>query len=106
MDIDQIQQSWTTFGIGAAVVVVLIIALIVFLSGIKVAKPDEAIIVTSRQKRLSQDPDGEGNAGQRVVFGSASSLSRFSRRTSSSACAAASSTFRPPRRRVTPSPSR
>ena len=70
MDIDQITQSWTNFGIVAAVVVVLIIVIIVFLSGIKVAKPDEAIIVTSRQKRAKQDPDGEGNAGQRVVFGS------------------------------------
>ncbi len=70
MDLDQIQQSWTTFGIAAAIVIVLIILIIVFLSGIKVAKPDEAIIVTSRQKRATQDPDGEGNAGQRVVFGS------------------------------------
>lgn len=70
MDFEQIQQSWTNFGIVAAVVVFLIIVIIVFLSGIKVAKPDEAIIVTSRQKRTKLDPDGEGNAGQRVVFGS------------------------------------
>lgn len=70
MDFEQLQSNWTNFGIGAAVAVLLIIVIIVFLSGIKVAKPDEAIIVTSRQKRTKLDPDGEGNAGQRVVFGS------------------------------------
>jgi flotillin len=70
MDTDQIQTNWTTFFIVAAALVLLVVILIVFLTGIKVAKPDEAIIVTSRQKREKQDPDGEGNAGQRVVFGS------------------------------------
>ena len=70
MNLEQIRSDWITFGIVAAVVVVLLIILIVFLSGIKVAKPDEAIIVTSRQKNIKSDPDGEGNAGQRVVFGS------------------------------------
>jgi flotillin len=34
------------------VLVVLLVVVIVLLSGIKVAKPDEAIIVTSRQKPL------------------------------------------------------
>ena len=56
--------------IGAVILVVLTIA-IVFLRGIKVAKPDEAIIVTSRQRRVRDlaDPLAE-TAGQRVVFGS------------------------------------
>jgi len=56
-------------GIAVAVLVVLIIV-IVFLRGIKVAKPDEAIIVTSRQKALKQGQLETENAGQRVVFGS------------------------------------
>jgi flotillin len=51
-----------------AVVVVLLIVLLTLLRGIKVAKPDEAIIVTSRQKTVS--PGDPENAGQRVVFGS------------------------------------
>ncbi|MEO8261180.1 MAG: SPFH domain-containing protein [Pseudolysinimonas sp.] len=54
------------------VVVILLIVLIVILRGIKVAKPDEAIIVTSRQRRRRRgEPDVvDGDAGQRVVFGS------------------------------------
>jgi len=51
-------------------VVVLIIVLLVVLSGIKVAKPDEAIIVTSRQRTLKGEDTPTENAGQRVVFGS------------------------------------
>ena len=70
MDFTQLQDQTTTFFVVAALVVVAVIIVIVFLSGIKVAKPDEAIIVTSRQRKVSADPDGEGNAGQRVVFGS------------------------------------
>jgi flotillin len=57
-----------------AIVLVLLIILIVFLRGIKVAKPDEAIIVTSRQRRprgaASASAPLDENAGQRVVFGS------------------------------------
>src|SRR6187551_3301665 len=53
------------------VVLILLIVLIVFLRGIKVAKPDEAIIVTSRQRKNRGAPgDIDENAGQRVVFGS------------------------------------
>jgi flotillin len=52
----------------AAVVVIALIVLIVVLRGIKIAKPDEAIIVTSR-RRKGKDPLDE-NAGQKVVFGS------------------------------------
>jgi flotillin len=50
------------------VAVLLLILLIVVLRGIKIAKPDEAIIVTSRQRRGADPTDS--NAGQRVVFGS------------------------------------
>lgn len=62
-------QIFNTVLIGAIALVLLVVFLVV-ISGIKVAKPDEAIIVTSRQRRGKNDPDGEGNAGQRVVFGS------------------------------------
>ena len=56
--------------IGLTVVIVVLIVLLTLLRGIKVAKPDEAIIVTSRQK-ISKDGGIETeNAGQRVVFGS------------------------------------
>ncbi len=55
--------------IGVVVLLVLIV-LIVLLRGIKVAKPDEAIIVTSRQKALKSGQVETENAGQRVVFGS------------------------------------
>jgi len=51
-------------------VILIIIVLLVILSGIKVAKPDEAIIVTSRQKTLRGADQPTENAGQRVVFGS------------------------------------
>jgi flotillin len=51
-------------------VVVALIVLVTVLRSIKVAKPDEAIIVTSRQRRPKNDPGAEGNEGQRVVFGS------------------------------------
>ncbi|BDI23206.1 flotillin [Herbiconiux sp. L3-i23] len=59
----------TAFLIGALIVVVLIV-LIIVLRGIKVAKPDEAIIVTSRQKGPKTGAENDENAGQRVVFGS------------------------------------
>ena len=56
--------------IWGAVILVVLIVLIVLLRGIKVAKPDEAIIVTSRQKALKSGQVETENAGQRVVFGS------------------------------------
>jgi flotillin len=63
-------------GIGIAAVIVLI-ALITILRSIKVAKPNEAIIVTSKQKHGpsfdNADPDDTSRSeteGQRVVFGS------------------------------------
>ncbi len=62
-----------TIGIAAVVGVVLLVALIVLivvLRGIKVAKPDEAIIVTSRQRGPKTGDETDENAGQRVVFGS------------------------------------
>ena len=72
MLLDQINEFFTQIvGISLAVVVILIV-LIVVLRGIKVAKPDEAIIVTSRQgtpKERAQNAEME-NVGQKVVFGS------------------------------------
>jgi flotillin len=56
--------------VGIVVVVIAIIVLVTILRSIKVAKPDEAIIVTSRQRKPTNDPGAEGNEGQRVVFGS------------------------------------
>lgn len=50
------------------VALILLIVFIVIVRGIKIAKPDEAIIVTSR-RRASKDPLDK-NAGQKVVFGS------------------------------------
>jgi flotillin len=49
-----------------AVIVVLIVIAIVLLRGIKIAKPDEAIIVTSKQKKNADD----AASSQRVVLGS------------------------------------
>ena len=57
----------------AVAVLIVLIVLIVLLRGIKVAKPDEAIIVTSRQKAVKPGDtalEETENAGQRVVFGS------------------------------------
>ncbi|MFB2556964.1 SPFH domain-containing protein [Herbiconiux liangxiaofengii] len=59
-------------GIGLVLLIALIV-LITLLRGIKVAKPDEAIIVTSRQRAVkpgSPALEETENAGQRVVFGS------------------------------------
>ncbi|GAA4756638.1 flotillin family protein [Amnibacterium soli] len=52
------------------VAVILLIVLFTLLRGIKVAKPDEAIIVTSRQRGARTGEEADENAGQRVVFGS------------------------------------
>ena len=54
--------------IGVALVLLLIL-LIVIVRGIKIAKPDEAIIVTSRRGRPRAGVQDE-NLGQKVVFGS------------------------------------
>ncbi len=72
MFLDSINQFFTQIvGISVAVVISLIV-IIVLLRSIKVAKPDEAIIVTSRQrtpKEREQNHEKE-NVGQKVVFGS------------------------------------
>jgi flotillin len=71
MDTPLPSDAIVTGGIIAAVVVVVLIVLLTLLRGIKVAKPDEAIIVTSRQKTVKKTGDAEDeNGGQRVVFGS------------------------------------
>jgi len=54
----------------AVVVLIILIVLISLLRGIKVAKPDEAIIVTSRQRVAKVGSEAGESAGQRVVFGS------------------------------------
>ncbi|MEY2848679.1 MAG: hypothetical protein RI885_1344 [Actinomycetota bacterium] len=61
--------------LAAVVVLVVLSVVITLLRGIKVAKPDEAIIVTSRQRNVKPGEKTGGdsefeNAGQRVVFGS------------------------------------
>lgn len=53
----------------AVAAVLLLILVIVIVRGIKIAKPDEAIIVTSRRRRGRGDAPIE-DAGQKVVFGS------------------------------------
>jgi flotillin len=63
-------DGFTTLIIVIVAVVILIIIVATLLNGIKVAKPDEAIIVTSRQKPLKTGQVETENAGQRVVFGS------------------------------------
>jgi flotillin len=65
--------GFEALGVVALVIVLAVIALIVLivlLRGIKVAKPDEAIIVTSRQRGPRTGEESDENAGQRVVFGS------------------------------------
>ncbi|WP_165065588.1 SPFH domain-containing protein [Marisediminicola senii] len=54
----------------AVLLLVVLIVLFVLVRGIKVAKPDEAIIVTSRQRVTKAGDIETENAGQRVVFGS------------------------------------
>ena len=58
-----------TIGLIVAALVVLLILFIVIVRGIKIAKPDEAIIVTSRRGRARAGVLDE-NLGQKVVFGS------------------------------------
>ncbi|MGV8880573.1 MAG: SPFH domain-containing protein [Rhodoglobus sp.] len=60
----------TSIIIWAVVIIVVVVAVAMILGGIKVAKPDEAIIVTSRQKALKKGEAETENAGQKVVFGS------------------------------------
>lgn len=72
MLLDQINEFFTQIvGISVAVVFAIII-IIVLLRSIKVAKPDEAIIVTSRQRtpKESEQNQEKDNVGQKVVFGS------------------------------------
>ena len=70
MDTPQVpSEVWIVVGIIAAVIILLIFVF-VLIGGIKVAKPDEAIIVTSRQRVVKPGSEAGENAGQRVVFGS------------------------------------
>jgi flotillin len=66
-----LSQDTITIGVVAvAIVIVVLIVLFTLLRGIKVAKPDEAIIVTSRQRTQKVGDAETENGGQRVVFGS------------------------------------
>lgn len=72
MLLDQLNAFVTQIiGVSVAVVISLIV-IVVLVRAIKVAKPDEAIIVTSRQrtpKEVEKTHEKE-NVGQKVVFGS------------------------------------
>lgn len=72
MILTTINDFFTQIAIGTVVVVVVLVVLIVLIRSIKVAKPDEAIIVTSRQRTpLEREQNHEkDNVGQKVVFGS------------------------------------
>ena len=56
-----------TAALWGGILLVALIVLITVLRGIKMAKPNEAIIVTSKQRT---NRDGDETGGQRVVFGS------------------------------------
>ncbi len=67
---DFASQTLTTALTITAVSLVVLAVLFTLVRSIKVAKPDEAIIVTSRQRTLKPGDAQTENAGQRVVFGS------------------------------------
>ena len=70
MPLDLTPQTITN-GLTIAVIALVVLAvLFTLVRSIKVAKPDEAIIVTSRQRTLKPGDSQTENAGQRVVFGS------------------------------------
>lgn len=65
-------EQLTTLVIVGIVVALVLVVVVVLLRGIKVAKPDEAIIVTSKQRATQERPQNNefDNVGQKVVFGS------------------------------------
>ena len=70
MPLDLTPQTITN-GLTIAVIALVVLAvLFTLVRSIKVAKPDEAIIVTSRQRTRGPGEAQTENAGQRVVFGS------------------------------------
>ena len=70
MPLDLTPQTITN-GLTIAVIALVVLAvLFTLVRSIKVAKPDEAIIVTSRQRTRGRGEAQTENAGQRVVFGS------------------------------------
>ncbi|MET3770266.1 flotillin [Marisediminicola sp. UYEF4] len=70
MPLDLTPQTITN-GLTIAVIALIFLAvLFTLVRSIKVAKPDEAIIVTSRQRTRRPGDAQTENAGQRVVFGS------------------------------------
>ncbi len=72
MTLDSFSGDLTLWVIIGVLALLVLIVIVVILRSIKVAKPDEAIIVTSRQrtpKEREQNHEKE-NVGQKVVFGS------------------------------------
>ncbi|MER3394936.1 MAG: hypothetical protein RIA38_08220, partial [Microcella pacifica] len=72
MTLDSFSGDITLWVIIGVLALLVLIVIVVILRSIKVAKPDEAIIVTSRQrtpKEREQNHEKE-NVGQKVVFGS------------------------------------
>ena len=72
MTLDSLSGAVTQWVIIGVIALLVLIVLIVILRGIKVAKPDEAIIVTSRQRTPKEREQNHemDNVGQKVVFGS------------------------------------
>jgi flotillin len=72
MTLDSLSGAVTQWVIIGVIALLVLIVLIVILRGIKVAKPDEAIIVTSRQRTPKEREQNheKDNVGQKVVFGS------------------------------------
>ena len=72
MTLDSFSGDLTLWVIIGVLALLVLIVIVVILRSIKVAKHDEAIIVTSRQrtpKEREQNHEKE-NVGQKVVFGS------------------------------------
>jgi len=65
-------EQLTNLVLVGALVLLALVVIFVLLRGIKVAKPDEAIIVTSKQRATQERPQNNefDNVGQKVVFGS------------------------------------
>ncbi len=72
MPLTVVGEQLTTLVIVGIVIALALVVTVVLLRGIKVAKPDEAIIVTSKQRATQERPQNNefDNVGQKVVFGS------------------------------------
>lgn len=72
MPLTAVGEQLTTLVIVGILIALALVVTFVLLRGIKVAKPDEAIIVTSKQRATQERPQNNefDNVGQKVVFGS------------------------------------